>query len=184
MNNHFKWLMIFARALLHAHDNVAVHLNESAVTVPSETLIARSAAQRQNGFIIQAEVKNSVHHAGHGIARAGAYGNEERQLVFVAELCAHDFFDLAHGSFHFAIERLGIRLLVTVIVGADFRGDGKARRNGKANPAHFSKASALATQEGAPTAVAFRFPCSEGIDPFSHSVPLIRLWNVVREPEN
>ena len=41
VNHRFEWLVIFFRLLLNAHDNVAVHLNESAVTIPGEALIFR-----------------------------------------------------------------------------------------------------------------------------------------------
>ena len=42
VNDDFKRFMIFAGALLHAHDHVAVHLDEPAVAIPGETLIVAS----------------------------------------------------------------------------------------------------------------------------------------------
>ena len=37
----FERLVIFAFAFLHAHDDVAIHLDETAVTIPRETLVLR-----------------------------------------------------------------------------------------------------------------------------------------------
>jgi len=58
---------------------------------------------------------------------------------FVAELCAHDFSMKSDAGFSLRIECFGISLLVLVLIGADFRCDREAMRDGQADAAHFSE---------------------------------------------
>ena len=55
-NDRFKRLVIFARQFLDAEHDVPVHLDEAAVTVPGETLDAGRLDQRENRFVVEAEV--------------------------------------------------------------------------------------------------------------------------------
>ena len=75
--------------LTDLHNDVGVHLNESSVAVPSPTGIAGLLCDSLNDFLVKTEVKNGVHHAGHGSAGAGTDGNEER-ILLIAELLAGD----------------------------------------------------------------------------------------------
>ena len=60
--------------------HVRVHGDEAAVAVPSETGVARFLNQTLNRLIVQAEVQNRVHHAGHGRTRARTHGDQKRAL--------------------------------------------------------------------------------------------------------
>ena len=93
--------------LLHAHDDVAVHLDEPAVAIPGEALVVGGLDQRQHGLVVQAEVQNRVHHAGHRVARAGADRDQQRHRGCVAEFGAHDFFDVGDAVFDRRFEVLG-----------------------------------------------------------------------------
>src|SRR2546430_2530433 len=54
---------------------------------------------------------------------------------------------------------------------ARFGGHRKAARDGQADSGHLGKAGAFASEEVAPSAVAFRFPCTKKINPFRHDMP-------------
>src|SRR5205814_9924252 len=34
LDDRFEWLVVFALAFLHAHDDVAIHLDETAIAIP------------------------------------------------------------------------------------------------------------------------------------------------------
>ena len=132
--------------LTDLHNDVGIHLNESSVAVPSPTGIAGLLCDSLNDFLVKTEVKNSVHHAGHGSAGAGTDGNEER-ILLIAELLAGDAFhlddvlvDLCHD--------LGIDLAaVLIVLCAGLGGDGEALRNRKTDVCHFSKVRALTAEK-------------------------------------
>ena len=65
-------LEAFAR---HAQGHVAIHLDEAAVAVVGEAL-AGSRREARGGALVQAEIQDRVHHAGHRGARAGAHRHE------------------------------------------------------------------------------------------------------------
>ena len=79
---------------LEAEDHVAVHLHEAAIAVPGEALVAGLLDEAAQGRLVEADVEDGVHHAGHADAGAGAAGDQERVLG-VAELGAHDLLGLA-----------------------------------------------------------------------------------------
>ena len=88
-DDRFKRLVVFAGFFLHAHDHVAVHLDEAAVAIPGEAGIVAGLFQGDDGLVVEAEVEDGVHHARHGIARAGTDGDQEG-LFDVAETFAED----------------------------------------------------------------------------------------------
>ena len=108
VDDHFKRFVVFAGTLLHVHHDVAVHLDETAIAVPGEALVLGGVSEGENGFVVEAEIENGVHHAGHGIARTGADGNEHRHLGLVAELGAHDLFNGGDGGLDLGVEYFGI----------------------------------------------------------------------------
>ena len=84
-------MVVFVHGL-HAHDDVAIHLNKAAIAVVGEGFVAGFCGEGFDGFIVEAEVEDGVHHAGHGFACTGTNGKEEGVFVgtqFFAEL----FFD-------------------------------------------------------------------------------------------
>ena len=50
---------------LHAEYDIAIHLDEAAVAVPSEAGISRLAGESLNHVVVHTQVKHSVHHAWH-----------------------------------------------------------------------------------------------------------------------
>ena len=55
-NDRFERLVLLARTLLHTHDDVAIHLDETAVAVVGETLIVGQTRQTLHRGVVEAEV--------------------------------------------------------------------------------------------------------------------------------
>jgi hypothetical protein len=140
-------LVVFAFLFLHAEHDVAVHLDETAVAIPGEPLVLCGRDQREHRLIVQPEIQNRVHHAGHGVARAGADGYQEWHPFRVAKFAAHDALHVRDAGFHLRLKFLGIGLFVLVIVRADLGGHGEARRHGQPDARHLSEVRALAAQQ-------------------------------------
>ena len=79
--------MIFARAFLHTHHHVAVHLQKPAIRVPGEARIVGLFSDDFDDFVIHPKVENCVHHAWHGIARPRT-DRDQKGALFVAKLFA------------------------------------------------------------------------------------------------
>ena len=63
--------------MIKPHHDIRIHLDEAAVAVIGKAWIAGVGRQRLDGFVIEAEVEDRVHHARHRCARAGADGYQE-----------------------------------------------------------------------------------------------------------
>ena len=128
------------------HDDIGVHLDEAAVAVPCPTGVIGLGCHDIYDLLIEAEVKDGVHHAGHRSARAGADGYEQGGFK-VAELLSGDLlqlFDIGHDLGHDIVVYL---TSVLVILGAGLGGDGEALRYGKADVCHFCQICALAAKQ-------------------------------------
>ena len=126
-------------------DHVAVHLDETTVTVERKTAVSRCRRQEFHCFGIQAEVQDRVHHSGHGDRSPGANGDEKR-FRSGAELLPRFFFEEAHVPFD--VLPNGIEKgPVGIICGACLRSDDKARRNGEAVSCHLGEIRALAAEK-------------------------------------
>ena len=166
VDHDFERLVIFVGALLHAHHDVAVHLDEAPVTIPGESFILCRRGERKNRVVVQAEIQDRVHHAGHGVARAGPHRHQQRELLLVAERRAHDLFDVGDAVLDHALQLFGIGLLVRVVVSADFGGDRETGRHRQTDAAHFGEVCALAAEQRLHGAVAVSLAVSEKINVF------------------
>ena len=85
-----------------AHDHGRVHLHEAAIGVISKAFVLGDRGKARDRAVIQAEVQNGFHHAGHGAGRAGADADEQR-IRRVAEFLLGDAFERRHvvGDFFF-----------------------------------------------------------------------------------
>ena len=81
----------FERAMIEAEDDVGIHLNEAAIAVPRETLVARCSGEANHGFVVEAEIEDRVHHAWHRDARTRADRDEERINRIAKTLARHAF---------------------------------------------------------------------------------------------
>jgi hypothetical protein len=65
------------RAVIEAEHDVGIHLDEAAIAVPGEARVAGRGGEALDAGVVEAEVEDRVHHAGHGDAGAGADGDEQ-----------------------------------------------------------------------------------------------------------
>ena len=56
---------ILEHAMIDTEDHIAVHLDEAAIAVIGEARIARQGREAFNSLVVEAEVENGIHHAGH-----------------------------------------------------------------------------------------------------------------------
>ena len=138
-----EFLKVF---LAHLHDHVGIHLDEPAVGVVGETGILGLLGKGLHHLVVEAQVQDGIHHAGHGGPCAGADGDQQG-VVQVAELLAGHILQLGH-IFHDLVLDFGVDgAAVRVVLGAGLGGDGKAPGYGHTKAGHFSQVSALAAQQ-------------------------------------
>ena len=143
--------------LANFHNDVGEHLDEAAVGVVNETLergIGVACDHGSDDFVVQTEVKDGVHHAGHGCTCTGADRDQQR-IVEVAELLAVDFFHLAdelHDLSHDVVIDLAA---IFVVLGASFGGDGETLGNGQTDLAHLCQVCALTAEKVTHGGIAF-----------------------------
>ena len=137
--------LFLKQALGHAHDDVRKHLHEAAVAVVGKAGVTGLFSQALNGRIVQAQIENGVHHAGHGLARAGAHRHQQR-VVHIAELLAGQLFKALDVRKNV---RLDLRIdlaAVRVILRAGLGRDRKALRHRHTGRSHLRQTGALATE--------------------------------------
>ena len=159
----------FIEVQISAQNNVGEHLQETTVRVVSETFAAGSFGQSLNGFVIQTEVQNGIHHTRHG--NAGTRTNREQQwVVGIGKFFAHDFFNFGHSGFYliFQVSRIGV--VVVVIICTNFSCNRKSRRNGQTDDIHFCQVSTFTAEEISHAGIAFRFAVTKCIYPFTHGL--------------
>ena len=145
---------LFKVLLADFHDDVGEHLNESSVAVICPAGIAGLLCQRLHDFLIETEVEDRVHHAGHGSACTRTHGDEQRVLL-VAELLAADLFHLVDVLHDLRLDR-GIDLpSVLIVLRAGLRRDREALGDGKSDVRHLRKVGALAAEKLAHLRITF-----------------------------
>jgi hypothetical protein len=136
---------VLEEVAVDAEDGLAEHLDEAAVGVPGEPLVAGLRGQAPHRGVGEADVEDGVHHAGHGELGAGADRDEQR-VVGLAEPLAHLRFEGVEVRTHLVTQCR--RLLAAVEVGlARLGGDGETGRNRKAQVGHLGEVGTLAAEE-------------------------------------
>ncbi len=153
---------MFEDVAVHFHDDVRIHLDEAAVGVVGEAGIAALLDDPLHGLVVEAEVEDGVHHAGHGGASAGAHRHQQRVLA-IAELLAHQGLDLLELLLDLPLELRRVLPVVLVELGADLGGDGESRRDRQADGGHFRQVGTLAAQQVFHVALALGFPVAEKV---------------------
>ena len=179
--HHFvERLVVVPADFLYAHDDIAVHLHEAAIAIPRPARVARLAPEHFHRLVVETEVQNRVHHAGHRLACAGADGNQQRILA-VAELLARDRFEFRERSTDLVSQNFGIRLLVGVVVRADFGGNGESWRDGQTDPRHFMQVCAFAAEQRLLRAVAIGLAAAKKINILRRFTGTTRFLSHIRE---
>ena len=136
------------------HNDVGEHLDETAIAVPSPARIAGFRGNDLNDLLVQTEVQDGVHHAGHGSTGAGTDGNEER-ILHVAELFAGDFFHLGDVFHDLRLDLVIDPTTVLIVLRAGFGGNGEALGHRQTDLGHFRQVGALAAEQLTHLRVAF-----------------------------
>ena len=152
--------------LAHFHDHVGVHLDEPAVGVPGEAGVLGLLGEGLHHHVVEAQVQDGIHHAGHGGPGAGADGHQQG-VVLVPEALAGNVLQLAHILHDLVLDLLIDGAAVLVVLGAGLGGDGEALGHRHTQVGHLRQVGALAAQQLAHGAVAL----GEEIDElFTHSL--------------
>ena len=130
---------------VNTHDNVGEHLDKAAVTIPGKTLILRLGDETLNGVVVEAQVEDRVHHAGHGKRSARANRHEQR-IGGVTELFAAAGLEVFLGGNDLIERAFGPDVAGTGVLDASLAGNGKATGNRQADAAHLGKVCALAAK--------------------------------------
>ena len=85
--------------LAHVHHDIGVHLDEAAMAVVGEALVAGQLHQVLHRLVVEAEVEHRVHHAGIE-ARAPERTRPAAAALGRAELGAHDLLDVRQAGMH------------------------------------------------------------------------------------
>ena len=137
---------VLEHAVVDAQHHVGIHLDEAAVAVVGEPLVARLGGQAFDGLVVEAEVEDGVHHAGHGRARARAHRDQQRRGR-VAERGADGLADVRQRGLDLLLETVGQLAAVGIVGRAHLGGDGEARRHRQAQARHLGQIGALAAQQ-------------------------------------
>jgi hypothetical protein len=160
---------LLEQVVVQVEHHIGVHLDEAAIAVEGEAAVARQLGQAFDRLVVEAQVQDRVHHAGH--RRPGARTDRHQQGIGrVAEDLAGQVLDLGQPALDLLGQLGRIGLAVGVIVDAGLGGDGEARRHRQAQRAHLRQVGALAPQQVLHRGVAVRAAPAEGIDP-AHALP-------------
>ena len=129
-----------------AQHHVGIHLNKTAIAVPSKPLIPGTLRKSGNRFIIHTKIKNRIHHTRHGSARARTNGNKQR-VFRITKITANCLTDCLKCIIQLAIQLVRIVAVIIVKSGAYFSGNRQARRYRQTEATHFCQIGALATQQ-------------------------------------
>ena len=122
-----------------------------------------SFGQAFDDRVVQADVEDRVHHAGHGELGARADGDEQRVLR-VAELLAGGLLDLGDVGADLVHQPGGQLLAGVVVVAAGLGGDGEARGDRERDERHVGEVGALAAEQVLHVGVAFGLAAAEEVD--------------------
>ena len=129
-----------------ALDDLAVHLDEAAVAVPGEALVAGLLGDGLDGVVGNTEVEDGVHHAGHRDDGAGANRDQEG-LVDVAQATTGALLQTLESVPHLRVEALRPLSLPRHGVHAGFSGDGESVGHRDAETRHLGNSCALAAEQ-------------------------------------
>ena len=155
--------LVLERVLRDLEDDVAEHLDEAAVAVVGEAAVPGPSLQPLGRVVVQPEVEDGVHHAGHGELGTGADRDEQR-VGGRAEGGAGGLLELLDVLGDLLVDRAGHLLLFLVVDVADLGRDREPRRHRQPGVGHLGEAGAFAAEQILHAAVAVSFSPSEEVD--------------------
>ena len=147
LDHAFERLMIFARALLHAHHDVAVHLQKPAVGIPGEARVPGllcATTSTTVSFIPRLRIVSIMP----GIeSRAPERTETSNGRSLSPSFFPTDFSTFASAASTAASSAFGIGALVFGEVSADFGRDGETWRDRQTDACHLGEVGAFAAEE-------------------------------------
>ena len=137
---------LFKILFAHFHHNVGIHLDKPAIAVVGKTGVIGDFGKRLHDLVVQTQVENGVHHAGHRGPGAGTDGNQQRVLR-VAEGLAGNLLHLGQIFIDLVLDILGDLLAVFIVPGAGLGGNGEALGHRHTKIGHLGQVSAFAAQQ-------------------------------------
>ena len=137
---------LLERAMIEFEDDIGIHLDEPAITVPRKPGIARRDCKPFDRRIVEAEIEDGIHHPRHRHPRARTHRDEQR-IGRIAKCLARDMLDMgdALGDLRRQFGRECLALVI--IAGAHRRGDSEAGRHRQANRGHAIEVGTLAAEQ-------------------------------------
>ena len=136
---------VLERAVIDAQNDIAVHLNKTAITVEREARIARELSQSFDGPVVEPEIKDGVHHAGHRGSRTGPDRDQKRPLL-VSKTGGDGLPDHGEGLHHVARKASGNLFPAATNASQTSVVIVKSGRRGKAERRHLREVGALAAK--------------------------------------
>ena len=169
----------------HFLHHFGVYLDEAAIGVPRRSPVAHHRAQPLDDFVVDAQIEDGVHHAGHGNAGAGAHRHQQR-IGGRAKLVADGLFQFGDALADGPGQPLGQRIPTGQIVAADLRGDNEPRRHRQSQLCHLAQIASLAAKKVCHRGVAFAEPvdqfCCLSLNNHGQELPSIRSILPVTKP--
>jgi len=134
------------RAMIQLEHDVGIHLDEAAIAVPGEAVVARNPRQSLDRLVVEAKVQHRVHHARHRYPRARADRNQQGIGRF-AEPLARYCFDMGNALCNFCAQGIGEGATLLIITRAHGGRDGEAGRHRQADRGHTVKVRTLASKQ-------------------------------------
>ena len=167
-----------------AEHDIRIHLDEAAVAVVGETVVAGAFRQGSNSLVVETEVEHGVHHARHRGPRTGANRNQKR-IGLVGEGSTGQGGDMGQRFIDLAREFRRIGPVVGIIGGAEFGRQREAGGNRQAKVRHFGEVGSLAAEKVAHLTCTLGAAVAEPIHPFAHAeTPSDKDWRThgARQP--
>ncbi len=151
-------------SLAHAHNDVREHLDESSVGIIGKSGIAGLCREALYRNIVETEVEDSVHHAGHGCSRTGT-DRDEKRILSVSKLLPLNSLEPLQRLEDLRLCVLIDCLAVIVIICAGLGRDCETVRDRKTDIGHFRQVRTFSAKEITHVGVSF----VKQINPFAHS---------------
>ena len=154
---------LLEEGLGNLHHNIGKHLNKSSVGIISKSGISCLLRESLNGYIVESQIQNGIHHAGHGCSRAGTNRYQERIFritKFSAVLSLKPFQRVENLALNFFCDLFS----TVIIVCAGFCCHCEALGNRQAQIGHFSQIGTFSAEKVPHFSIAF----FEQIYPFCH----------------
>ena len=125
-------------------DDLGIGLHKAAIGVPGQSRIAGQPQEATHCRIIESDVEDGLHHAGHRDRGAGANGHRQR-LADAAEAKSGGALQRANLCGNQVAQAIGARGAAAKELTAERRAEHEGRRDGHAQPVHLHQVPGLET---------------------------------------